>query len=164
MNDEMRQGNVIDDWEITCKEGILSRKSVENGGTYSIICRPHGLQHLRRSCRSASSLGVREFDSTFPKRFAPCLVVKKEYASINVLDVGEWPTVPHRCTISCVRVVSGRKFGTPTDVGFKRRPHGLEISARIGHRARKRVNTVHYWPEPFSATREGWMQDRTTAF
>jgi hypothetical protein len=100
-----------------------------------LYVRPHGLQHLGRTCRSAPGPRTQDFDSTFPKRFAPGLVVKKEYARPNVLDVGEWPTVPHGCTIWCVRAISGRKFGTPTDVGFKRRPRGLEISARTGHKA-----------------------------
>jgi hypothetical protein len=121
----------------------------------SLYVRPHGLQRLGWSCRSASVPRTQDFDSTFPERFAPGLVVKKEYASLDVSDVGEWPTVPHGCAIWCVRAISGRKFGTPTDVGFKRRPPGLEISARTGHKAKKRVNTDIYWPDPGSAVRQG---------
>lgn len=77
--------------------------------------------------------------------------LKEEHVSIDVLEVGEWTTVPHGCTIGLGVLPETAMLETELDVGFKRRPPGLELSAGIGHMGCKGAIGRHYWLNTSSA-------------
>lgn len=56
--------------------------------------------------------------------------LNEEHVSVNVLDVGEWPTVPHGCKKGLCVLVEAAMLEAELDVGFKRRPPGREFKRR----------------------------------
>ena len=77
--------------------------------------------------------------------------LNEDHVGVNVLDVGEWPTVPHGCKKGLCVLLEAAMLAAELHVGFKRRPPGRELSAGIGHMGCKSVIGRHHWLNTSSA-------------